>query len=277
MHNIVIYYFSGTGNTKRIVDLYRQYFIQQNRVVTLVEISNDTEPVAIADAVGFAYPVHGFNTPEIVVKFAKKLMSAKDVYSFIIKTSGEPLPLNNASSQELCNILAKKGYAVSQEHHYVMPYNMVFRHTDAMASKMLAVAKNRIPKNAQSILDKKIDRLHFPLMARILACLCKIERLAFRLNGRLYKVKKKKCIDCQKCYTSCPVCNIRCDGGKIKFQGNCIGCARCFFNCPADAISIGLLNCIKVNGIYNFDVSTQDVSIGRYCKNSYKKYFAQNS
>ncbi len=275
MHSIVIYYFSGTGNTKRIVDLYQDYFCQHNASVTLVDISHASEPVATPDAVGFAYPIHGFNTPELMEQFACRLANVNNVYTFIIKTSGEPLTINNASSRALVKMLSKKGYNVCQEHHYIMPYNMVFRHTDAMATKMLKTAQRRIPSRAQDIIDKRVSKLRFSKKARLMARLCKIERVGFRLNGRLYKVNTNKCIACKQCVNACPTQNISFSQAKFKFGGHCIGCARCFFNCPVDAISIGLFNSLKVNGRYNFDADDKDAVVGKYCHASYTRYFSE--
>lgn len=278
MQNIIIYYFSGTGNTKKITELFAEAFGARGAKVTLRDIVSCEAPsVEGYDGVGIAYPVHGFNTPEIVTDFAKKLPCGDGKALFAIKTSGEPLRLNDASSLELSRIAISKGYRFTGERHYVMPYNMVFRHSDAMAAKMLATAKERIPEDARAILNGSLPPLDCPLRARIMTVLCKIERPGMRLNGRLYRVDKDKCIGCMKCVRGCPVGNIKFEDGKFRFGGNCIGCARCAFGCPANAITTGLLNPIKVNGAYNFNADPDEATIGAYCRKSYEKYFADKS
>lgn len=278
MQNIIIYYFSGTGNTKKITELFAEAFGARGAKVTLRDIVSCEAPsVEDYDGVGIAYPVHGFNTPEIVTDFAKKLPCGDGKALFAIKTSGEPLRLNDASSLELSRIAISKGYRFTGERHYVMPYNMVFRHSDAMAAKMLATAKERIPEDARAILNGSLPPLDYPLRARIMTVLCKIERPGMRLNGRLYRVDKDKCIGCMKCVRGCPVGNIKFEDGKFRFGGNCIGCARCAFGCPANAITTGLLNPIKVNGAYNFNADPDEAAIGAYCRKSYEKYFADKS
>lgn len=278
MQNIIIYYFSGTGNTKKITELFAEAFGARGAKVTLRDIVSCEAPsVEGYDGVGIAYPVHGFNTPEIVTDFAKKLPCGDGKALFAIKTSGEPLRLNDASSLELSRIAISKGYRFTGERHYVMPYNMVFRHSDAMAAKMLATAKERIPEDARAILNGSLPPLDYPLRARIMTVLCKIERPGMRLNGRLYRVDKDKCIGCMKCVRGCPVGNIKFEDGKFRFGGNCIGCARCAFGCPANAITTGLLDPIKVNGAYNFNADPDEAAIGAYCRKSYEKYFADKS
>ncbi len=261
MQNIKIYYFSGTGNTKKIAFLFTDALKALGAEAGAEEITADKLPETDdSDMIGIAYPVHGFNTPEIVSDFAKKLAYG----------NGKPL-------YELKRIVESLGYVFVGERHYVMPYNMVFRHSDAMAAKMLATAKARIPKDAQAVLLGTVAPLEYPLRARIMTVLCKIERPGMRLNGRLYKVNKDKCIGCLKCVRGCPVGNIEFENGKFRFGGNCIGCARCAFGCPADAITTGLLNPIKVNGAYDFDANPDEAAIGAYCRKSYEKYFADKS
>lgn len=42
------------------------------------------------------------------------------------------------SSIKFNSIMKKKRYEPYGEYHYVMPYNMIFRHTDEMAYRMKA-------------------------------------------------------------------------------------------------------------------------------------------
>lgn len=278
MQNIKIYYFSGTGNTKKITFLFTDALKALGAEAGAEEITADKLPETDdSDMIGIAYPVHGFNTPEIVSDFAKKLAYGNGKPLFALKTSGEPLRLNDASSYELKRIVESLGYVFVGERHYVMPYNMVFRHSDAMAAKMLRTAKERIPADAESVLRGDVLPLDYPFRSRLMAIACKIERPGMRLNGRLYKVDKDKCIGCMKCVRGCPVGNIKFEDGKFRFGGNCIGCARCAFGCPADAITTGLLNPIKVNGAYNFNADPDEAAIGAYCRKSYEKYFADKS
>lgn len=277
MQNIIIYYFSATGNTLKIAALYRKAMTEKGANVKLSEIKADSVPEATEYyIIGIAYPVHGFRTPEIVTAFAKKLKRTdKKTRLFSLKTSGEPLKLNDASYSELKKIVEKLGYDYIGEYHYVMPYNMVFRHTDGMAARMLNTAKERVPAHAEAILDGKRVPLSAPLSAKLMSALCLIERPGMKLNGRLYRVNASKCVKCMACVKNCPVGNIVYENGKFRFGGKCIGCARCAFNCPADAVTTGLLNPIKVNGRYDFGAE-EDLELPRYCRKSYRKYFDED-
>ena len=277
MQNIIIYYFSATGNTLKVAKLYREAMTREGANVKLSEIKADSVPEATEyDKIGIAYPVHGFRTPEIVTAFAKRLKkTGKKTEVFSVKTSGEPLKLNDASSSELKKITEKLGYDFIGEYHYVMPYNMVFRHSDGMAARMLNTAKERVPVHAKAILAGKRTPLSSPVSAKLMSAICLIERPGMKFNGRLYRVNASKCVKCMACVNNCPVGNIVFENGKFRFGGKCIGCARCAFNCPVDAITTGLLNPIKVNGRYDFN-SPEDLSLPRYCRKSYRKYFDED-
>lgn len=279
---IILFYFSGTGNTKKVIDECVQAFQAGGAVVTLKAIENYLNQdidfdLNEYDKIGFAYPIHAFNAPELVVKFAKKLhktQAKKDL--FIIKTSGEPLWLNNVSSLKLKSILKRRKMILKNEYHYCMPYNIIFRHTDDMAYRMWESAKAVIPIDCQEILTGKPVKLKpFPF-GSFLAWLFRIEYWGARFNGKRYKVNNK-CIQCGMCARRCPTNNIKIEDGKFKFGKDCIMCMRCSFFCPTDAIKIGFFEKWKVNGAYSFQPgdAEEKSSHQNYCKKAYIKYFAR--
>ena len=282
--NAIIYVFSGTGNTMRICSLYKEEFERGGVETTLYPVRSDMSDLPdpeCFDYVGFAYPIHAFNAPEIMLDLAKAIKSVSRKEFFILKSSGEPLKINNISSLRLVDILTKKGYVLKSEYHYVMPYNMIFRHTDREAVKMWETAKAICPLEAREVLCGKEHHLPRVFLGRFIAWLFRIEQIAMRINGRFFKVDAEKCVLCRKCEKSCPVGNISIDEkGKFRFGKHCIMCTRCSFHCPTDAFKIGILNGWRVNGAYSLDLPP-DKAIpepihhhGWYCKKAYARYFA---
>ena len=272
----LICYFSGTGNTKKIVDKYKEELELKKVEVDTKKIEEELNfDINEYDALMIAYPVHAFNAPSIVLDFAKKLSKTeKQKRLIIIKTSGEPLALNNISSQKLVKILKKKNYILTNEYHYVMPYNIIFRHSDNMAYRMWNTAQNVIPIDCKEILKNKENKLKKVFMGNVLLWLFQIEHWGGRFNGKRYKVNEK-CIKCQKCVRNCPTNNIKIENGEFKFGKNCLMCMRCSFLCPTNSIKIGLFEKWKVNGEYNFDNynENEEQNHKKYCKKSYNKYF----
>ena len=276
--NAIIYYFSGTGNTEKVVNEYKKNFEENNINITLYRVTDNFDNFLNPndyDYVGLAYPIHGFNAPYPIFDLIKLFPKTENKKIFILKTSGEPLSINNISSEPIMARLNKKGYILTNEYHYVMPYNLVFRHTDEMAAKMWNTAKKLCSIDLKEILEnKKVFLKKFPL-GRFIAFLFRIEHPAMKVNGNLFKVKNI-CTHCNLCVKKCPVNNIyNDDNGDIKFKNRCVMCASCAFRCPVDAINIGILTAWKVNGPYKFEnpPTNQKSKYENYCKKAYDRYF----
>lgn len=282
MKNAIIYVFSGTGNTKKACDIYKSEFEKNGVETTLYTVKKGFENLPDPnnfDYVGFAYPIHGFNAPYIMLDLAKALPKANGTKQyFVVKTSGEPLKINNVSSIKFNDIMKRKGYVPFSEYHYVMPYNMIFRHTDEMAARMKNTLEQLASVEAREVIcgvEHKLPKVPF---GRFVAWVVRIEQPAMKVNGRFFKVDGNKCIKCGACAKNCPVGNIKMDGnGKFSFGGDCVMCTRCSFNCPTNAFDIGMLNGWKVNGRYSYKLpeKPEEDKHAWYCKKAYKRYFEE--
>lgn len=282
MKNAIIYVFSGTGNTKKACDIYKSEFEKNGVETTLYTVKKGFENLPDPnnfDYVGFAYPIHGFNAPYIMLDLAKALPKANGTKQyFVVKTSGEPLKINNVSSIKFNDIMKRKGYVPFSEYHYVMPYNMIFRHTDEMAARMKNTLEQLASVEAREVIcgvEHKLSKVPFE---RFVAWVVRIEQPAMKVNGRFFKVDGNKCIKCGACAKNCPVGNIKMDGnGKFSFGGDCVMCTRCSFNCPTNAFDIGMLNGWKVNGRYSYKLpeKPEEDKHAWYCKKAYKRYFEE--
>ena len=282
MKNAIIYVFSGTGNTKKACDIYKSEFEKNGVETTLYTVKKGFENLPDPnnfDYVGFAYPIHGFNAPYIMLDLAKALPKANGTKQyFVVKTSGEPLKINNVSSIKFNDIMKRKGYVPFSEYHYVMPYNMIFRHTDEMAARMKNTLDQLASVEAREVIcgvEHKLSKVPF---GGFVAWVVRIEQPAMKVNGRFFKVDGNKCIKCGACAKNCPVGNIKMDGnGKFSFGGDCVMCTRCSFNCPTNAFDIGMLNGWKVNGRYSYKLpeKPEEDKHAWYCKKAYKRYFEE--
>ena len=283
---VVICYFSGTGNTAKIVGKYRECLIEHGASVETYAMENLLSDgmseeflnrLGEADLLGIGYPVHAFNAPSIVLKFVNSLpKQATKMRAFIVSTSGEPLRLNNISSLKTKALLKRRNYEVTNEYRYCMPYNIMFRHNDTMAYRMWHVAQKLIPLDVLEIVDGKEIKLKGVVCGNFVAWVMRCEHWGGRLNGRRYKVDEK-CAHCQKCINICPTKNITIKDGKMKFGNKCLMCQRCIQLCPKDAIKMGWFNSWKVNGAYTFAEPTEKETqkYNRMLTKAYKKYFEE--
>ena len=285
---VLICYFSGTGNTRKVADKYASSFAALGHDVDTVSIDslltdkdlpeNFLTQLRDADLIGVGYPIHAFNAPAILLKFAKRLPKAKTKKQvFVFKTSGEPLRLNNISSIKLGRMLKRRNYVILSEYHYCMPYNMIFRHTDEMAYKMWSTAERLVPLDVKQIVENTPHVLKKVFFGGFIAWVMRCEHWGARFNGRMYKVSKE-CVHCQKCLNICPTHNISVKkNGKLRFGKNCLMCMRCAQLCPKDAIMTGWFNKWKVNGAYTFEKpeTPQKQTYNKMLTEAYDKYFTE--
>ena len=269
---IAICFFSGTGNTAKVSSRLREELSGLGAYVDLKQIVKDSIPPSGYDCICIAYPVHAFNAPSPVLRFVK-MMPVSTVPVYLIQTSGEPLQLNKAAVSAPSRLLERKGYDVKGFFWYVMPYNIIFRHSDGMAARMWRTASLCIHRDADAIVSLRECRWRIGIHARLVSSILRIEQPAMPLIGRGFTVSDK-CIGCGECARNCPMENIVLESGRPVFGKSCAGCMGCSFRCPVDAVRIGVLDGWRVNGPYDFEAeSVSDDGIPRYCRKSYLEYF----
>lgn len=273
MKKAVIYVFSGTGNTALVAELYKKYLTDYETTIYRLSSWKDHGFEAYPnpenyDLVGLAYPVHGFNAPKVMNDFTKllpqiDLSKAGKKKTFIFKTSGEGLSFNNYSSQKIIHRLEKKGYEIFTEHHFVMPYNMIFRHSPEMVKSEYIYADARVRLNVKELSENRKNKIHYFPLRYWFVPIVRIEWIYAQLQGPSLKVDMTKCIKCMKCVNNCPLHNIsyQKEKEKFKFGTHCALCVCCSFNCPVKAISIGLLNNWRINGSYEIQKTAGDPGI----------------
>lgn len=269
------YVFSGTGNTKKVCKEIEKQLVASGvqTEFSMIKVGEEYSPTTNFDRVVIGYPVHAFNAPTPVLDFLKSLPKSNGCEVYMVKTSGEPLKANDGSCILPNKILKKRGYKVCADFHYVMPYNIIFRHSDAMAARMWRAVTIKVPNDAQAIINGEQQKLPINIFKRMFSFVCRIEHSAMPWIGRRFKTDDN-CSGCGKCVKMCPMNNIKIVDGKPAFGKKCIGCMGCAFGCPKDSIYTGMLNGWKVNGDYKYDSKcAEDEEICSYCKKSYLNYF----
>lgn len=264
MPNAIIYYFTGTYHTLKTAEMLKKHLEEGHVPTTLHEVRQPIDRIPFpeeGDIVGFAYPVHAFNAPQLFLRFVRKLPEAQRNRAFIFKNSGEPFKINDASSYKLYRMLLKKGYDVVQETHLLMPYNIMYRYPDGLVKQMTVYSDAMCKQLAVRLLNGERGTFRYTLRHRIVSVLLRIEWFGAWFNGMFYSVNKQKCTKCQRCVNTCPANNITFDGERFHFARHCTMCMRCVMYCPADAVKIGLLQPWKVNGGYAFSRILADPAV----------------
>ena len=187
------------------------------------------------DALGIAYPVHSFNAPEIVVQFVCRLPRVDRMKTFIISTAGGVSSLNNASSELLIKILAKKGYAVFYNRQFVMPSNFIIKDNAVIVKEKITRAINDVPKTVSDIINCVPCNMTIKMPAKVIAFFGRAEWIGVKC-ARFFYADAAKCNLCGICVNKCPNHNINMIENHIVFKRKRGLCMRCLYICPKRAI-----------------------------------------
>lgn len=263
----MIFYFSGTGNTRHVAKRLAER--TGERLFNLAdELRKDSGEgflhytLETDERVGFAFPVHSWGPPSIVMDFVKRLAldNYENHYCYFVCTCGDDVG-------ETCDLLkqglAKRGYRLDAGFNVFMPNTYVsfpgFDIDDEETTvRKMREAEPRIAQIGEMIASRK--QSCFELMKGACPWLKSyVVRPMFNrflLTDKPFKVTDD-CISCGKCAAVCPTGNIKMVDGRPQWQGHCTNCLACYHYCPAHAIMYG--NLTRRKGQYNYEKNIKQV------------------
>lgn len=267
---IGIFYFSGSGNTKYVAELFQKELILKGAAADLFSIDEvmryDNMPETdVYELLGFGFTVHAFNAPEIVFRFIRKFLPNGEKKAFLFKCPGDPL-FNGGSSFFMKRALAKKGIEVFHESIIAMPANVVVRYEESFIKQLLNAAAKRAARAAGEITAGKERLIKEGIFLSFIAGIfSRCETFGARYWGKKLKVKPG-CIMCRKCFLNCPAGNIYRKVDSVRFRDKCILCMRCIYGCPVKVIYPGLfkfsvIKDFNTKGWFDYDKILKDPDI----------------
>jgi ferredoxin/flavodoxin len=247
MKRMVIFYFSGTGNTwwvsERIVQTLNGMGTEASaHSIEQVSMEETAALISEADAVGFGFPIYGSDAPRNFLHFLQALPQQtqdKDTFGFVTQ-----LGWSGDGFNFLRGMMEKKGYRLKWATEFNMPNNIALSFFPFPYSadyerftRQLQKCEQKIGRVCQKIAAEEGWREHSDLFSAASAW---IQRGPFRQAhdwGRKYwSVDAEACIGCERCLRICPVSNIRMEEGVAVHGGECVYCMRCYNYCPTLAI-----------------------------------------
>ncbi len=249
----LVLYFSGTGHTKAMLEVLKKRMEKEGDFSVLLHSIGDKGPapdIGEFDLVVFSYPIHAFNMPLDYERYIRKLNFSRGRAYAILKQSGEPHFLNDASSRTLLRKIRRSRKPFYGEWHLLMPYNIHFRYPDFLVKRILEGDRLLLDAFLRKLGKDETSSPKERVLLSPVGWFFRIERFAGPVAAHGYAVDPTRCVSCLRCVRSCPRNNIRLEEGKILFGRDCLLCMRCAFHCPEDAIHMGLFDRWKVNGAY---------------------------
>lgn len=245
METLAAFYFSGTGNTRYIV----QYLCEKLAVRYRAQIFSVTDAqdfparIAEADVLLLAFPIYGSAPPIPMRKFVckygglfkgKNVLIAETQYFF----SGD-------GAAAIGRTLKKYGAVIAGAEHFNMPNNLAdckvfpIKNGDEI-QKTVRNAEKRADAFARRILLGKKKKRGFSLPSHAVGYLCQRKfwwKCEAEKRTKL-KIDAARCVGCGKCVKNCPVQNLVKKDGKAAPLGACVLCYRCVNLCPMKAITL---------------------------------------
>ncbi len=244
MSNLYLY-FSGTGNTKFVINEFAKRFEESDYLIHSIEDDIIDFPLLIknSDIITIGYPIYGSDMPLVMKAFiknnqdnfrGKKIMTITTQYMF----SGDGAAL-------ACYMLRKQKVRILATMQINMPYNA----TDAPIFPIKSVEESenvyqkaslKIAKYVENIKAGKRVRTGRRIYSWFLGFF--IQRLFYKMFfkrwQKLVKIDYDTCINCKKCVDNCPTNNLVFEDDKVLSGTSCALCYRCVNICPTKSIRI---------------------------------------
>lgn len=251
--NLLVYYFSGTGNARRSAEWICRFAGQEGLNTRIINIDRFKE-VIVPDMpegrtmVGLCYPTHGFNAPPIIYRFIRKMPRSKCRHLFLINTrAGMKLSkifLPGISGLAMiwpAILLMIKGYRINAMQPVDLPSNWISIHP-GLKKKVVASIFERWHRKLKKFTSKLIrGNWMYPNMVSLPIDLFLVPvSIGYFYFGRYMLAKTfistSACTSCNICENRCPTGSIRMINGRPYWKYSCESCMRCMNICPHRAI-----------------------------------------
>lgn len=244
---IVLFYFSGTGNTwwvsQQLIDTLIANQIEA-RAISIESINPEEVDLQIANAdiVGFGYPIYGSDLPQIMKDFINQLSPVEAKPTLVYCTqwlwSGDGARVG-------AGFLKTKGFDIKWGEHFLMPNNIClpiplipFTNNKTHMQGQLRRARRRVDRFADAIMNGKRMLRGFSRFAQVLGALQRVPvRTVFPTMRDSIGFDETRCTKCKLCAQRCPAGNIQVEEGRLLTLRICILCLRCYNFCPVSAVT----------------------------------------
>jgi Pyruvate/2-oxoacid:ferredoxin oxidoreductase delta subunit len=248
---LVVYCFSGTGNSRNVASWIAEEAGRQNIQCTLINIGNINrlviDPPLPGALVIFISPVHGFNYPPVMLNFISRFPKGKNNVVLMNTRAGMLIGkwitpgLTGIAFYLASLILFLKGYRILGMVPVDMPSNWISIHpglNDRTVKYIHAKNKDRVIRHAGIIFSgKKYFRAFREIIQDILVSPVS---LLYYFIGRFGFAKtffaSSKCNQCNLCINEYPVKAIIKVNNRPFWTFKCESCMHCMSNCPKKAI-----------------------------------------
>lgn len=240
----MIFYFSGTGNSKWVADSIAdntgEHTLSMAEAIHgrdfIFELSDD-------EVLGFVFPVHAWGLPLIVIRFISqiRIVNYSCQYVFFVMTCGDDTGLAPNLFVKALNrhgLHCNGGFSVQMPNSYILMPGFDID-SKAVQKDKLAKGSERI-KEISAYINNRENRFtcHKGVFPALKTYILKPLFFKYMIDDKPFHIEGA-CNMCRVCEHSCPVSNIHLKGGEPVWSGHCIMCLACIHRCPSGIIQYG--------------------------------------
>lgn len=253
----MIFYFSGTGNTRWVAQFLAQELNDTLRFIP-DEIGGEMHyKLKDGERLGFVFPCYGWGVPPFVERFIEQVKIEHVEYLYFVTTCGDDTGM---TAEIFCDDVAKKGwtctlgYAVQMPESYVCLPGFDVDPKEKEQQKLIN-AITRVNQIVDDVIDGRGGFDTIPGgFAWAKSHIIRPFFNRFLVTPKYFKTTDS-CVGCGKCVQACPYQNIQLNAANHPEWGTtCVQCMRCYHQCPQRAIEWGIFT--KNKGQYLFKDST---------------------
>lgn len=247
----MVYYFSGTGNSRFVAESLSQLLYEECRKITEI---NPSDELPRGESIGFVFPVYSWGVAPVMTDFVDRLPSSfweevkrwqMDVWC--VMTCGDEVAL---ATEMFAKTLSRHGVELQSIWSVIMPNNYVLlpgfdvdpkdverrKLTDA-PGRIREIAKG-ISQHARSV-DVVRGSLAWLKTKLVYPLFCKWGIFPKKWHST------SACVGCAICAKACPLGNIRMENRTPHWGDNCCSCLACYHSCPRHAVAYGKITFSK--------------------------------
>lgn len=248
---LVVYYFSGTGNSENVARWLADAAHEKGMEASLNNIAkidrlNIPAPDS-SDLLAFVSPIHGFNYPPVMLNFIFRFPKGQNNVLLLNTRAGMLIGkwitpgLTGIAFYFSAIILKFKGYSIRSMFPVDLPSNWISVHpglNDRTVKYLHERNREKVDRFARKVLEGGSDFRGVREIVQDL--LISPISLGYYFIGRFFFAKtyyaSADCDNCGLCISSCPVKAIKTVDNRPFWTFNCESCMHCMSNCPKRAI-----------------------------------------
>jgi len=244
-------YFSGTGNTRHVAELFSRKMNAQ-----CFSIEEDVDfPAELKkhETIVFCYPIYNSRVPRIMRKFTHKHMAdliGKKVIIFVTQQilSGDGARVfTDLFESGAIDVIYAEHFNLQQNMGNIPIWSMLFKPSEKSNQRYIKKIEAKMNIVCNNIKNSVVKRRGFSKISKLLGYIQgkpwqkdTSEITPTRLEKHMMEDVRinADCDVCNLCVYVCPMRNLVNKEGKIEHLDDCTICYRCVNRCPKKAITV---------------------------------------